>query len=213
MNTQEAIREQLSALMDGELGRDEAAFLLKRIELDSELQNLWTRMHVSRDVMRQSRRRDASVDFVRRTASRIALECASEQISAAKEVTAVELTPQRNGFAAWRRIRPIAMMLAAASVAAVVVWLQPGGPVGAPILMQEASSAGPMPVGASFANAAQASVHSGAALVTSSDDRWMEDYLEQHAEFANVRKLSPHAAAWLGEIEQSPTVQVVEKVK
>ena len=47
----ENIKEQLSALMDGELGRDERAFLLRRIEHDAELRALWTRMHLVRDVM------------------------------------------------------------------------------------------------------------------------------------------------------------------
>ncbi|MCE7931362.1 MAG: anti-anti-sigma factor, partial [Xanthomonadales bacterium PRO6] len=47
----EDIREQLSALMDGELGRDERAFLLRRLEHDAELRSMWTRMHLVRDVM------------------------------------------------------------------------------------------------------------------------------------------------------------------
>lgn len=45
------IKEQLSALMDGELGRDERAFLMRRIEHDAELRALWTRMHLVRDVL------------------------------------------------------------------------------------------------------------------------------------------------------------------
>mgnify|MGYP000089837922 CR=1 FL=1 len=45
------IQEQLSALMDGELGRDERAFLMRRIEHDAQLRALWTRMHLVRDVM------------------------------------------------------------------------------------------------------------------------------------------------------------------
>ncbi len=47
----EDIREQLSALMDGELGRDERAFLLRRLEHDAELRSMWTRMHLVRDVI------------------------------------------------------------------------------------------------------------------------------------------------------------------
>lgn len=45
------LREQLSALMDGELGRDERAFLMRRLEHDAELRAVWTRMHLIRDVM------------------------------------------------------------------------------------------------------------------------------------------------------------------
>ncbi|MCB1612856.1 MAG: sigma-E factor negative regulatory protein [Lysobacterales bacterium] len=47
----EDLREQLSALMDGELGRDERAFLMRRLEHDAELRAAWTRMHLIRDVM------------------------------------------------------------------------------------------------------------------------------------------------------------------
>jgi len=47
----EDIREQLSALMDGELGRDERAFLMRRLEHDAELRSMWTRMHLVRDVI------------------------------------------------------------------------------------------------------------------------------------------------------------------
>lgn len=45
------IQEQLSALMDGELSRDERAFLLRRLEHDGELRAAWTRMHLMRDVL------------------------------------------------------------------------------------------------------------------------------------------------------------------
>lgn len=44
-------REQLSALMDGELERDERAFLLRRLQHDGELKATWTRYHLMRDVM------------------------------------------------------------------------------------------------------------------------------------------------------------------
>lgn len=47
----EDLKEQLSALMDGELGRDERAFLMRRLEHDAELRAAWTRMHLIRDVM------------------------------------------------------------------------------------------------------------------------------------------------------------------
>lgn len=47
----EDIKEQLSALMDGELGRDERAFLMRRLEHDAELRAMWTRLHLMRDVM------------------------------------------------------------------------------------------------------------------------------------------------------------------
>ena len=51
MNQQ--IDEQLSALMDGELERDQTRFLLKRLATDSELPLRWERYHVARQTIRR----------------------------------------------------------------------------------------------------------------------------------------------------------------
>ena len=45
--------EQLSAFMDGELGRDESRFLLRRAEGDDVLAGRWTRYHIARHVLRR----------------------------------------------------------------------------------------------------------------------------------------------------------------
>ena len=45
----DSLREQLSALMDGELPRDQALFLLKRMERDESLRHEWERLHNIRD--------------------------------------------------------------------------------------------------------------------------------------------------------------------
>ena len=45
--------EQLSAFMDGELGRDETRFLLRRTETDGRLAERWTRYHVVRQALRR----------------------------------------------------------------------------------------------------------------------------------------------------------------
>jgi sigma-E factor negative regulatory protein RseA len=47
------IEEQLSAFMDGELGRDEMRFVLKRAESDRGLVGRWTRYHVARQALRR----------------------------------------------------------------------------------------------------------------------------------------------------------------
>jgi sigma-E factor negative regulatory protein RseA len=49
----EQIHEQLSALMDGELERDQARFLLKRIATDDSLPLRWSRYHVTRQTLRR----------------------------------------------------------------------------------------------------------------------------------------------------------------
>lgn len=49
----EQIREQLSALMDGELGRDQARFLLRRLVPGDESARCWERYHLVRQAMRR----------------------------------------------------------------------------------------------------------------------------------------------------------------
>ncbi len=49
----DSIREQLSALSDGELASDSARFLLKRLDHDPELGETWERYHVIRDCLRR----------------------------------------------------------------------------------------------------------------------------------------------------------------
>lgn len=48
----ETTSEQLSALMDGELQRDELRFLLRRMDADSGVAQSWSRYHVARAVFR-----------------------------------------------------------------------------------------------------------------------------------------------------------------
>ena len=47
------IREQLSSLMDGELGRDETLFLMRRVSNEVELAQRWSSYHVTRQVLRR----------------------------------------------------------------------------------------------------------------------------------------------------------------
>lgn len=49
----QSIQEQLSVLMDGELGRDETRFLLKRIGGDVESAARWSRYHLARETLRR----------------------------------------------------------------------------------------------------------------------------------------------------------------
>jgi len=52
----DSIREQLSALSDGELASDSARFLLKRLDHDPELGETWERYHQVRDCLRRQQR-------------------------------------------------------------------------------------------------------------------------------------------------------------
>jgi sigma-E factor negative regulatory protein RseA len=65
------IEEQLSSLMDGELGRDETRFLLRRVESDGELARRWTRYHVGRQVLRRQEIVALRADFTSIVMARI----------------------------------------------------------------------------------------------------------------------------------------------
>jgi sigma-E factor negative regulatory protein RseA len=68
------IEEQLSAFMDGELGRDETRFLLRRVDGDSRLVQRWTRYHVTRQALRRQEIVALRVDFSRAILARIDAE-------------------------------------------------------------------------------------------------------------------------------------------
>lgn len=48
----DSIREQLSAMADGEMEAEGTRFLLKRLERDSEFRGTWERYHLMRDCLR-----------------------------------------------------------------------------------------------------------------------------------------------------------------
>jgi len=61
-------RQQLSAMLDGELSPDEAKFMLRRLEHDEELAGCWERWQVCGEVLRGRVERVLSEDFAARVA-------------------------------------------------------------------------------------------------------------------------------------------------
>jgi sigma-E factor negative regulatory protein RseA len=70
----EANREFLSAGMDGELSREEIRFLLRRLEADQGLADVWSRYHAGRDGLRRESVPPVSHDFVDRVMAAIEAE-------------------------------------------------------------------------------------------------------------------------------------------
>lgn len=66
-------RQQLSALVDGELSPDEARFLLRRLNHDTELSGSFERWQLCGDVLRGQVRRTVAPDFSARVAAAIAV--------------------------------------------------------------------------------------------------------------------------------------------
>ncbi|MFC4821515.1 sigma-E factor negative regulatory protein [Dokdonella ginsengisoli] len=74
----QTINEQLSALMDGELERDQTRFLLKRVLTDADLPQRWSRYHVARQTLRRQEVFVLPADFADRVMSRIEVEPAAQ---------------------------------------------------------------------------------------------------------------------------------------
>ena len=108
--------EQLSALVDGELGAQEQSFLLRRLSHDPEARARLARFYLMRDALQRSLPPEPDPALAERVRARLV----EEPVPAA--------APQGSG---WRR--PAAGGLLAAAVAAVtVVWWQGGVPWDAP---------------------------------------------------------------------------------
>ena len=72
--------EQLSAFMDGELGRDESRFLLRRAEGDDALTGRWTRYHMARQVLRRQPVLAIRADFSSAILTRLDAEAVPETV-------------------------------------------------------------------------------------------------------------------------------------
>jgi sigma-E factor negative regulatory protein RseA len=75
--------EQLSAFMDGELGRDESRFLLRhvllqRADADGVLAGRWTRYHITRHVLRRQPVLALRADFSNAVMARLEAEAVSQ---------------------------------------------------------------------------------------------------------------------------------------
>lgn len=67
-------RQQLSAMLDGELSPDQARFMLRRLEHDVELAECWERWQICGDVLRGQRNALLPADFASRVSSAIAAD-------------------------------------------------------------------------------------------------------------------------------------------
>lgn len=104
-------RQQLSALIDGELSPDEARFMLRRLEHDDALAGCHERWQLLGDVLRGQACAPAPVDFAARVQAAVAAEPAPPKAEAARG-------RERGG---WRRWGGSAAL--AASVAAVALFM------------------------------------------------------------------------------------------
>jgi len=141
----DALNEQLSACLDGQLPPAELDLLLKRVGREAELRAAIGRYSLIGEAMRAERPAVASRDFASKVMAAVAAEPVPVQAPASVTRPNVVQTPAaarpaRISPAAIRYLRPVAGMAIAAGVAAVAVLvMQPIGspdvvPVNAPLV-------------------------------------------------------------------------------
>lgn len=141
----DALNEQLSACLDGELPPAELDLLLKRVGREAELRAAIGRYSLIGEAMRAERPAVASRDFASKVMVAVAAEPASEQTPASVVRPNVVPAPgttraPKISPAAIRYLRPAAGMAVAAGVAAIAVFvMQPIGqpdvvPVNSPLV-------------------------------------------------------------------------------
>jgi len=69
-----SINEQLSALMDGELSRDETRFLMRRLDADTQLAKTWSNYQLASDVLKKRFATPMRADFVASVMQAIEIE-------------------------------------------------------------------------------------------------------------------------------------------
>lgn len=106
----DALNEQLSACLDGELPQAELDLLLKRLDRDAELCRAMTRYSLIREALRDEKPLAASNVFAARVMAAVQEEPASGRRQ-------VRIPPALS-----RRLRPIAGVAVAASVAAIAIF-------------------------------------------------------------------------------------------
>ncbi|MCA0298143.1 MAG: sigma-E factor negative regulatory protein [Proteobacteria bacterium] len=92
-------RQQLSALMDGELLADEARFLLRRLQHDRDLAGCWERWQLCGDALRGRAQAPAPAGFAERVALAIAGDAAAS--NAAQAAPSAPAARPRNLLARW----------------------------------------------------------------------------------------------------------------
>lgn len=118
----EAEHENLSALIDGELGRDEIRFLLRRIDGDTAMHAAWDRYHIIGDGLRHETCVLADADFVGQVMQRI--EAEGETRTSTGASPAPSSLARRRGHH-WMRWSAGGAIAAGVAVAALVL-VQPG---------------------------------------------------------------------------------------
>jgi sigma-E factor negative regulatory protein RseA len=116
------IREQLSALLDGELPRDEIGLLMRRLDRDPELRRTFGSYALIGETLRAPGGRLASAGFAARVAASI------DGAAVTEEAPPAPVASIRDRTAFWRRPVVRTALAASAAAAAVLVFRPDSGP-------------------------------------------------------------------------------------
>lgn len=92
-------RQQLSAMLDGELSPDEAKFMLRRLQHDGELATCWERWQVCGDMLRGQRNDLLPADFAHRVAAAVGAGGAGVETAEPRRATRPRLARWGGGAA------------------------------------------------------------------------------------------------------------------
>lgn len=121
-------RENLSSFMDGEIDKESARFLVRRLASDEQMRGSWARYHLIRDCMRHQ---DGGL-------------VASDLQARVHDALAAEPAPVAAARSGWRRAAVGSAIAASVALAAVMVVAPDNAPVsqpGAEVLSQQPAAA------------------------------------------------------------------------
>lgn len=157
------IREQMSALLDGELRKDEIGLLLRRMERDAGLRSAYGNYVLAGELLRSPGGVTASPGFAARVSAAIA-----------QEAPATEAVPPPPGRSATRRwIRPAAGVAVAAGAALAAV-----------LLVRPDSDGGSMVARSPAGAPATLALPVGSASPTPAQSQRLAGYLVAHGQYA-----------------------------
>jgi sigma-E factor negative regulatory protein RseA len=159
------IREQISALLDGELASGEISLLVRRMERDAALRRAFGNYVLAGESLRAPGTVLASPGFAARVSA--AIDDAPVEVAAAP--TADARRPRR-----W--LRPLAGLAVAAGAALAAILLVPSGERGGGLLAER--GAAPVPISA-------AALPAGRSSPTPAQNQRLAGYLVAHGQYAS----------------------------
>jgi sigma-E factor negative regulatory protein RseA len=186
------IREQMSALLDGELQQDEIGLLVRRLERDTALRRAYGNYVLAGEILRSPGGVTASPGFAARVSAAIAQEAPAAE--------AVAPFTGRNTTRRW--VRPAAGVAVAAGAALAAV-----------LLVRPDSDRGPLLARSPAGTPATLALSGGGASPTPAQSQRLAGYLVAHGQYATP---IGRRAAWSNALAADPgisrvTVEVPEQ--